>query len=514
MMLTRLLIKERLAAATEIESFKQILVTCNNKLKLSSEQYYEKLRIVYPELEGKPKPQFFSLNDFLNFLESLLPVPFFSKERNNSNSYIFRQDEEETNVDATDQLTGLYQQRDCVSYVSFELSYFPKFHSILQTRVSPLGVWSEISSVIKGSIAAVQKVRYLTREEYISLATSRSSIFNQEDRDYIYTAYETYEKLKHSRLQWDMADLTMHLLKELPLIMDMTKIDFVYVDEVQDLTQTQIAILKYVCQNEKGFVFGGDTAQTIASGVNFRFQDIRKLFFDHFLHGPNDKKVMPKVWQLRQNFRTHSGILALSNTLVEKLFELFPFLVDKVVSETGALFQGTRPTFIFDMGGLAKTLFGSASENDLASIEMGAEQVIIVRDDEVKESLQKKIPNALVLTVFESKGMEFEDVLVYNFWKDSKFKRWRVLLGGSASSNGYHGFDEKKDFLLCSELKALYVACTRAKCQLVIVDESPIVSPAIEWWKSLGVLSVMEVTLFFKIVGIPRKSSLRQDLIS
>ncbi|KAL6189756.1 hypothetical protein ACLB2K_036158 [Fragaria x ananassa] len=43
------------------------------------------------------------------------------------------------------------------------------------------------------------------------------------------------------------------------------EINFVYIDEVQDLAMSQIALFKYVCSNvEEGFVFSGDTAQTIA----------------------------------------------------------------------------------------------------------------------------------------------------------------------------------------------------------------------------------------------------------
>jgi hypothetical protein len=85
--------------------------------------------------------------------------------------------------------------------------------------------------------------------------------------------------------------------------------------------------------------------------------------------------------------------------------------------------------------------------------------------------------------------MEFEDVLVFNFFRDSNFTRWRLFLPGDDSKNNYHGFDEKKDFALSSELKALYVACTRSKCQLVFIDESPIVNPMIEWWSNIGTIT-------------------------
>ena len=53
-------------------------------------------------------------------------------------------------------------------------------------------------------------------------------------------------------------------------------------------------------------------------------------------------------------------------------------------------------------------------------IEFGADQVIIVRDDNAKDELKKLINKAgLVMTIFEAKGMEFNDVLLYNFFNDS-----------------------------------------------------------------------------------------------
>lgn len=48
--------------------------------------------------------------------------------------------------------------------------------------------------------------------------------------------------------------------------------------QVQDLTPAQLALFAQLgkpAMREQGFIFAGDTAQTIARGVGFRFQDIR-----------------------------------------------------------------------------------------------------------------------------------------------------------------------------------------------------------------------------------------------
>ena len=64
-------------------------------------------------------------------------------------------------------------------------------------------------------------------------------------------------------------------------------------------------------------------------------------------------------------------------------------------------------------------MIGLVKLNDRVA-DFGAEQVILTRDDEAKRSLQEKIGSmALILTILESKGMEFDDVLIYNFFSGS-----------------------------------------------------------------------------------------------
>lgn len=71
--------------------------------------------------------------------------------------------------------------------------------------------------------------------------------------------------------------------------------------------------------------------------------------------------------------------------------------------------------------------------------QFGAEQVIIVRDTADKERLKASIGGfALVLTIMESKGMEFEDVLIYDFFATSQCtSSFRVLADSRP-------FDERK----------------------------------------------------------------------
>ena len=50
------------------------------------------------------------------------------------------------------------------------------------------------------------------------------------------------------------------------------------IDEVQDLPHA--ILLLFIKITEQGLFFAGDTAQTLAQGVGFRFCDMRNVFDD------------------------------------------------------------------------------------------------------------------------------------------------------------------------------------------------------------------------------------------
>jgi ATP-dependent exoDNAse (exonuclease V) beta subunit len=81
-------------------------------------------------------------------------------------------------------------------------------------------------------------------------------------------------------------------------------------------------------------------------------------------------------------------------------------------------------------------------------------------------------------TLYEAKGLEFSDVLLYDFFNDSPTSTadWRVILNrvesGDRNDVAAPRFDELRHTGVCSELKFLYVGLTRARNQLWIWDSS------------------------------------------
>jgi superfamily I DNA/RNA helicase len=72
-------------------------------------------------------------------------------------------------------------------------------------------------------------------------------------------------------------DLTNFLLKKILRNKYLgPKINFLFVDEVQDLTPATIYLISQVVSSN--IFYAGDTAQSISKGVIFKFSDIKILF--------------------------------------------------------------------------------------------------------------------------------------------------------------------------------------------------------------------------------------------
>lgn len=251
--------------------------------------------------------------------------------------------------------------------------YWPHTDMRLRKKFDPSVVYTEIMSTIKGS---QESLRFphgrLSREAYLELSESRSSSLSSEHRSEIYQLFQQYERRKRLLRDYDVADVVGHVYRELTREgYRGVSHQFVYVDEVQDLTQAQLALFKFVCaHHEAGFVFAGDTAQTIARGVGFRFEDVRRLFYSEFLRrdasggtrAETGGTGVPDVHQLTTNFRTHSGIVRVADSVIRLLLHFFPAMVDRLEPKS-SLIAGELPTVLHtgaDVDFLA-ALFGKGS---------------------------------------------------------------------------------------------------------------------------------------------------------
>lgn len=392
-----------------------------------------------------------------------------------------------------------------VDFKAFRKMHWPHFPDEVKKGLLPQLVFSEIMGVIKGSIYTCKSLTPLRRHEYLELsARVAPNITSRDDRSRVYRIYEAYEKRKLHTCGQDNIDLILHLLQQLRDDLNTRSllasyVDEIYVDEVQDLRSVEIALLLTLGNNPRGFHFAGDTAQGISQDSTFRFQDVKALFYDHFhrqsLVVGQEELVQPLLFTLNRNYRSHQGILSLASAVMDLLWRQFPDTVDKLGPEVGSLVGPTPTLFV---GCDATTLIRPAAEDDIQpehELLFGAEQVIITRDEDSKMYLLEQIGEAaLVLTILQSKGMEFDDVILWDFFTSTPDPAgWRSLQNCKLET--YPAFNPEKHAGLCSELKHLYVAITRARIRFLMVERSDeATQPFVNLMNQDSALARLEVT--------------------
>ncbi|KAH6917647.1 hypothetical protein BKA70DRAFT_1418375 [Coprinopsis sp. MPI-PUGE-AT-0042] len=409
-------------------------------------------------------------------------------------------------LDATDKdkfqsmVRVLSSSKDILRYPTFLADYWDHFPQDLTRGLDPALVFSEIIGVIKGAEQSLLcKGRYLDKTTYLSLSDRTNYLFAPQ-RERIYELFVKYARLKRELGGFDAADRTHAILEVFNLVgVPGIRVEFLYVDEAQDNMLIDAMLLRSICKNPLGLFWAGDTAQTISIGNSFRFQDLKA-----FLHRLEQRRAQqlldtacssaqqPASFALAVNYRSHGGIIAGAHSVVEMLTRFWPTSIDKMAPERGIV-DGIKPLF------LGKGNIGGLRFHDLMAggrpdhIEFGAAQCILVRDEAARDKLVQEVGEiGIIMTLYDSKGLEFDDVLLYQFFEDSTFdfSRWRVLLNLLPEQLAPK-FDEVRHAGLCSKLKFLYVAVTRArKKTLGLRQLEQGTSAAV--WASLGLVECFD----------------------
>ncbi|KAI0224964.1 TPR and ankyrin repeat-containing protein 1 [Lamellibrachia satsuma] len=499
-------------------------------------------------------PLFLTMRRFLLMLDGSMLEPYFERESDgslarevtgwgdNNNQLSFIPDvnfDDDTNdivpldgvsgddTQAHTQHTKKRDPRREVTYEVFVHELWPKMNKKLQLDCHATLVWMEIRSFIQGSFEALMsEMGYLSLDEYLLLGRKRAANFNS-DRSAIYDLYKEYRRLKQNLSMYDENDLVHHLYHRLTFngaAPEWVVHEF-YVDETQDFTQAELCLLIRCAADPNATFFTGDTAQSIMRGIAFRFEDLRSIFFyaqESFRCQDKASTIqVPRLYQLTHNYRSHAGILALAASIVDLLIEFFPNSFDRLEKDCG-LFEGPKPVLLESCSVSDLALLLRGSQRQTSQIEFGAHQAILVANDQAREHIPEELSLGLVLTIFEAKGLEFDDILLYNFFKDSQANQeWRVVtehlntlleqqqIGGATNTHNAVveidpsvvdsddrprplTFDPDQHKVLNSELKYLYTALTRARVNVWIFDEDANArAPMFEYFRACHLVEVV-----------------------
>jgi len=311
---------------------------------------------------------------------------------------------------------------------------------------------------IRGVIAAGSD-GVLTREAYRALGV-RQSIFPDERRDQLYDLFEKYrEWLAESRL------FDLNLVAQAWQVKAAPRYDFVVIDEVQDITPIQLALVLKTLKRPGHFLLCGDSNQIVHPNF-FSWSQVKHLFW----HDPAlaDRQQLSL---LAANFRNSREATRVANQLLKIKQRRFGsidresnYLVDAVGGETG------RVELIADKE-------EARLELDRASRQSTRFAVLVMRDED-KAAARKHFTTPLLFSIHEAKGLEYENIVLYRFVSDHRAEFNEIVEGVAredlaAETLEYRRAKDKGDKSLEVYkffVNALYVALTRATANLYLIE--------------------------------------------
>ena len=243
--------------------------------------------------------------------------------------------------------------------------------------------------------------------------------------------------------------------------------DFVVIDEVQDLTNVQLALVLACLRQPGQFLLCGDSNQIVHPSF-FSWAAVRALFW-HDLAGEAAQRQALSV--LQANFRNTHAVTQLANTLLKIKQARF----GSIDRESNFLVHSASPR----AGEVRLLPAREAALRELdARTRASVHHAVVVLRDEDKAAAHAHFRTPLVFSVHEAKGLEYPHVILYDLVSGQRAAYAEVCDGVTpadleADALEYRRARDKGDKsleLYKFYVNALYVAMTRAIESLVLVE--------------------------------------------
>jgi tetratricopeptide (TPR) repeat protein len=364
-----------------------------------------------------------------------------------------------------------YKQESYVGFGRFKEYYtsFSRGNAALRT-ISSEKAWHGIRSILKGACLP-PSAPPLSKLDYERLARKRKD-FSQHEFDNIYMIGVWYQKeLIIGKGLWDDQDLAWDALNS--IIADKTfssnfvLYDRIFCDEAQDLTQLEFRTLMELCKPPSGphgfqITMAGDPLQTI-NPTGFKWSVVRNEIY-RVLHGSS-----VQFSELGENFRSDKRIVDFAN----EIQEIRGVYMDQAMTPQEAFVEnGETPQVITLVSDneeeTARTKLGELPPES-AIIVWPEERAEVTRFCDAEKALAKIDRQLDLYTISEAKGLEFRLVILYKLGSSDEAGRLRKYLGlKQLQEQERPSF--KDEIALLYFLNRMYVAITRAKLYLIIID--------------------------------------------
>lgn len=299
----------------------------------------------------------------------------------------------------------------------------------------------------------------LERGQYLALGL-RQSIFAEAERERVYDLFEKYWAWLVETKLYDL-NLVAYEWRKLA----MPRYDFVVIDEVQDITNAQLALVLATLKQPGHFLLCGDSNQIVHPNF-FSWSKVKSLFWrDEAIAVRQELKV------LRANFRNGHEATRVANTLLKIKHCRFGsidresnFLVEAMASETGTV------TVLADK----KNVKDELNQRTRQSTQFA---VLVMREEDKAEA-RAHFQTPLIFSIHEAKGLEYENIIVYRFVSSNRARFAEIVEGVDAANLDSDELDyrrarDKSDKSLeiyKFYVNALYVALTRAIRNVYLIE--------------------------------------------
>lgn len=185
------------------------------------------------------------------------------------------------------------------------------------------------------------------------------------------------------------------------------RFDFVVIDEVQDLTRAQLGLIFAALKTKDHFLLCGDTHQIVHPNF-FSWAAVRALFWKVAADEEPDTGSQREIVILQANFRNTQAVTGVSNRLLKIKQARF----GSVDRESNFLVKCAS--------GVAGSVQLLKSEDKVlqtldSSSRASVRYAVIVLRDEDKIAAREWFGTPLIFSVHEAKGLEYPNVILFQF---------------------------------------------------------------------------------------------------
>lgn len=365
-----------------------------------------------------------------------------------------------------------------ISYRAFE-GWASRFKQAYKIRDAHK-VFEEFKGVITGSV--VDKP-YLSREEYLKLGVRRS-VFTESERGAIYELFGKYLDFLKQNGYYDSNMVAFSYLGKVQ-----EQYDFVVVDEVQDITNIQLRLILRTLVKPSQFILCGDSNQIVHPNF-FSWANVKTMFYHQGLEGDIMRILATNYRNTAEVTEIANRLLLVKNARFGSIDKESTYLVQPNSRQEGAV------EFLEDNPKLKQELDRKTGKS--------ARYAVLVTRNEDKAEARRFFRTPLLFSIQEAKGLEYENIILYNLISDNE-KEFREICEGVSPGDLKGGLvyaraRDKSDKSLEAYkfyINSLYVAITRAVKNLYVIERN----------KKHQLLALLELADFKNKVGMKDQSS-------